>query len=112
MQGAKDVDLSNTSQTKRVDMNQGTVIDASNKYNIVVEISSPENLIITSQPNETNHGQNVLKVENKSCGLQIAKPKLPKFSGDVQDYAIFRADFKHVIERRYSMRDHPASHMS
>ena len=72
-------------------------------------------MIITSQPNETNHGQNVENVENKteigtvydskSCGFQMEKPKLPKFSRDVREYAIFRADFKHAIETRYSKRD-------
>ena len=41
----------------------------------------------------------------QSCGFQIEKPKLPKFSGDVREYVIFRADFKHTIESRYSKRD-------
>ena len=41
----------------------------------------------------------------KLCGLQMEKPKLPKFSGDVREYAIFRADFKHAIETRYTKRD-------
>ena len=77
--------------------------------------SAPENVIITSQPNETNHGQNVENVENKteigtvydsrSCGFQMEKPKVPKFSGDVREYAIFRVDFKHAIETRYSKSD-------
>ena len=40
-----------------------------------------------------------------SCNFKIEKPKLPKFSGDVRDYVIFRADFKHAIEHRYSSRD-------
>ena len=35
----------------------------------------------------------------------MEKPKLPKFSGDVREYVIFRADFKHTIESRYSKRD-------
>ena len=67
------------------------------------------------------YGQNIFNVESKteigtvfdskSCSLQIAKPKLPKFSGDVQEYAIFHADFKHVFKRRYSINErlnHPA----
>lgn len=40
-----------------------------------------------------------------SCGFQMEKPKLPKFKGDVREYAIFKADFKHTIESRYSKRD-------
>ena len=35
----------------------------------------------------------------------MEKPKLPKFSGDVREYMIFRADFKHAIESRYTKRD-------
>ena len=31
---------------------------------------------------------------------------MPKFTGDVQEYAVFRADFKHAIESRYSKRDY------
>ena len=30
---------------------------------------------------------------------------MPKYSGDVREYARFRSDFKHVIEARYSKRD-------
>ena len=30
---------------------------------------------------------------------------MPKFSGDVREYAIFRADFKHTVETRYSKCD-------
>ncbi len=30
---------------------------------------------------------------------------MPKFSGDVREYAIFRADFKYAVEARYSKRD-------
>ena len=40
-----------------------------------------------------------------SCGFQMEKPKLPQFTGDVREYAIFKADFKHAIESRYSNRD-------
>ena len=35
----------------------------------------------------------------------MEKPKMPRFSGDVRDYAIFRADFKHANDTRYSKRD-------
>lgn len=37
--------------------------------------------------------------------LKIEKPHLPKFSGDVREFFVFRDDFKHLIERRYSSRD-------
>ena len=44
-------------------------------------------------------------INANSCGFQMEKPKLPKFAGDVREYAIFKADFKHAIESRYSKRD-------
>ena len=40
-----------------------------------------------------------------SCHFKIEKPKLPKFSEDVREYFIFKADFKHAIEAKYSNRD-------
>ena len=40
-----------------------------------------------------------------TCGFQMEKPKLPKFGGDVREYVIFRADFKHIVESRHSKRD-------
>ena len=43
---------------------------------------------------------------NKSeCAFRMEKPKMPKFWGDVRDYVIFKADFKHLVEKRYSKRD-------
>lgn len=39
------------------------------------------------------------------CRFKMEKPKIPPFSGDVRDYAIFRADFKHSIDTWYSKRD-------
>ena len=52
----------------------------------------------------TNISAGTIKNE-QSCGFQMEKPKLLKFSGDVREYVIFRADFKHTIELRYSKRD-------
>lgn len=42
---------------------------------------------------------------NVSCGFKMEKPKMPRFAGDVRDYAIFRSDFKHAVDSRYSKRD-------
>lgn len=42
---------------------------------------------------------------SNACGFKMEKPKLPKFAGDVREYAIFKADFKHAIEVRYTKRD-------
>ena len=43
--------------------------------------------------------------DQQYCGFKLEKPKLPSFSGDVREYAIFRSDFKHAIEARYTKRD-------
>ena len=42
--------------------------------------------------------------EQNFCGFKVEKPKMPSFSGDVQENAIFRSDFKHAIEARYTKR--------
>jgi hypothetical protein len=44
----------------------------------------------------------------------MEKPKLPKFAGDVQEYAIFKADFKHAIEWDIYIKrlDNFATHLS
>ena len=39
------------------------------------------------------------------CGFKMEKPKMPKFSGDVREYGVFRDDFKHAKETRCSKRD-------
>ena len=51
--------------------------------------------------NGTKHESNV----TVSCGFKMEKPKMPRFAGDVRDYAIFRSDFKHAVDSRYSKRD-------
>ena len=49
--------------------------------------------------------QNNSNATTGACGFKMEKPKMPKFTGNVREYAIFRADFKHAIESRYSKRD-------
>ena len=64
--------------------------------------------------NENNSGNENVQVPNlvsgpstssNACGFKMEKPKLPKFAGDVREYAIFKADFNHAIEARYTKRD-------
>ena len=40
-----------------------------------------------------------------ACNFKVEKPKLPCYNGDVREYATFKSDFKHAIERKYSKRD-------
>ena len=54
--------------------------------------------VVSNQENNQNTAIN-------SCGFKMEKPKMPKFSGDIREYAIFKADFKHVNELTYSMCD-------
>ena len=44
-------------------------------------------------------------VDVGACTFKLEKPKLPNFAGNVRDYAIFRSDFKHVIEAKHTKRD-------
>ena len=44
-------------------------------------------------------------IEASAGTFKLEKPKLPVFAGNVPDYAIFRSDFKHAIEAKYSKRD-------
>ena len=61
--------------------------------------SHPNNSIVTETGSSGDNDNSA------ACGFKMEKPKMPKFTGDVREYAIFRADFKHAIESRYSKRD-------
>ena len=37
--------------------------------------------------------------------FKMEMPKMPRFSGDVRDYVIFQAGFKHAVNSRFSKRD-------
>ena len=43
---------------------------------------------------EGNHGN------SEHCSFRMEKPQMPKFYGDVREYFIFTADFKHSVEAR------------
>ena len=43
--------------------------------------------------------------EQLTCNFKLEKPKLPKFTGDVREYAILRSDWKHIVDTRYAKRD-------
>ncbi|XP_071827786.1 uncharacterized protein [Apostichopus japonicus] len=40
-----------------------------------------------------------------STTFQMEKPKMPKFHGDIREYNIFKADFKHIVHDQYGDRD-------
>ena len=63
-----------------------------------INTSASNTSFVNSQENNQN-------TAGDSCGFKMEKPKMPKFSGDVRECAIFKADFKHAIESKYSARD-------
>ena len=63
----------------------------------------PVNAVTHSPVNHANEQPE--QSMNQTCSFKMEKPKMPKFSGDVREYAIFRADFKYAIGSRYSKRD-------
>ena len=58
---------------------------------------------ITSTPGTEKLQQSSIEVG--ACTFKLEKPKLPVFAGNVRDYAIFRSDFKHAMEAKYSKGD-------
>ena len=48
--------------------------------------------------------QNNSNATTGACDFKKEKPKMPNFTRNVRVYAIFGADFKDVIESRYSKR--------
>ncbi len=80
-----------------------TATDGSVIYDAQNDVSNVQ-IGATNNLETTNISTRAMNNE-QSCGFQMEKPKLPKFSGDVREYVIFRADFKHTIESRYSKRD-------
>ena len=54
---------------------------------------------------ETENSSNAAQEQTVLCSFKVEKPKLPKFSGDVRDYATFKSDWKHIVENQYSKRD-------
>ena len=98
------------------DINQNTPGTSDTKHN------SPGDIIQTSNPTSPNGGvtqgnsdnanntQTVMQTtgtngmqaknatgEQLSCNFKLGKPKFPKFTGDVREYAIFRSDWKHIL---------------
>ena len=66
----------------------------------IVENGVPKNVLSQSSSPAAKSNNN-----SNECAFRIEKPKMPKFAGDINDYSIFKADFKHLVETRYSKRD-------
>ena len=86
------------------DNDQVTIVNAVQE-NMQHPPSSGDNEGVNDNVQVPNPGLNNPSLPSNACGFKMEKPKLPKFDGDVREYAIFKADFKHAIEARYTKRD-------
>ena len=113
--GTKDLDsaieVDDTKQTEVQDPGvQDKGIDANGAaVNGTETESGNEHPKVGGNPGESgvsvNNGTNHENSGNNSCGFKMEKPKMPRFAGDVRDYTIFRSDFKHAVDTRYTKRD-------
>ena len=103
--------LNDKGSSETADNEQGaiTVDDETteNENTNVEEICSGTQVETPHNQNNEQAGQDSSAQDNTSeiCGFKIEKPKMPRFNGDVRDYAIFKSDFKHIIGTKYNNRD-------
>ena len=94
-------DTSNSKLTRSRIMRSDNVVT----INLATELSNVENSASTVSEVVKEGSDSVEVIKKETCSLKMEKPKILKFSGDVREYAIFRSDFKHAIDARYSKRD-------
>ena len=100
------------------DINQNTPGTSGTKQNTTADIiqtsnpTSPNGGVTQGNSDSTNNTQTVIQTnvgrngmeatnatgEQLSYNFKLEKPKLPKFTGDVREYAIFRSDWKHTVD--------------
>lgn len=76
--------------------------------NVTEETSKEDSETLPLNKSQVHTEQCVSKKDNstsEACAFKIEKPKMPKFNGDVREYAIFKSDFKHIIGTRFNNRD-------
>ena len=66
-------------------------------------VSSPNSVSPVNEHIPADHANE--QSASQTCSFKMEKPKMPKFTGDVREYAIFRADFKYTVESRYGKRN-------
>ncbi len=77
-------------ETSQVTESELTQVDASQ----VTESESTQ--VETSEAAQNPIAQNNVA---EVCAFKIEKPRMPKFNGDVREYAIFKSDFKHISDQ-------------
>ena len=78
------------------------LVQETQDHNVQTSTSANGN---NSLDSTVNTGVTTIQANNGQSLFRIEKPKMPKFAGDVREFGTFRADFKHLVEARYSKRD-------
>ena len=61
--------------------------------------------MITNDITEQNTPPVNANGNNTQSAFRMEKSKMPKFSGDIREFTILKADFKQLVEARYSKHD-------
>ena len=70
-----------------------------------METALTQDSVHVSGNGHSNEANNPVSSASTSCGFKMEKPKMPRFAGDVREYSIFRSDFRHAVDSRFSKRD-------
>ena len=84
---------------------QSSQEDLAEEQNSIADNVQGADNVITNGITEQNTPPVNANGNNTQSAFRMEKPKMPKFSGDVREFAIFKADFKHLVEARYGKRD-------
>ena len=105
-----EIHTENTANKKGKTAISPSTYQSSQEQNAEIQNSIADNVqatdnVITNDITEQNTPPVNANGNNTQSAFWMEKPKMPKFSGDVREFAIFKADFKHLVEGRYSKRD-------
>ena len=75
-----------------------------NEDNQVI-VEPPVSVVSEESQDQVQPRETATHTVNKESLFRMEKPKLARFDGDVREFGTFRADFKHLVESRYSKRD-------
>lgn len=89
--------ISSNHQALPEDNAQRSISTGNDQYNEAINDVINSSLNYSGLSTSTTHAG--------TCTFKLEKPKLPVFAGNVLDYAIFRSDFKHAVEAKYSKTD-------
>ena len=88
-----------TGENESETVENGTETSTTNSNNTAATASlTSHNVIISGVGSNSQASNEAHNNGHTPCGFKMEKPKIPRFNGDVRDYAIFRADFKRVVQ--------------